>query len=95
MATAPRWTRDGEVAWVEDDGRVALLDLGHLERPPVILQASSAVIWELLGDGLDEQRLVESVAEVYGVPTAEVAGPVHDFLRRMQELQLVRRDDGG
>jgi hypothetical protein len=70
---------------------VALLDLDHLDRPAVILEGSSAVIWQLI-DGVDEAALVERVAEHYGVQPEEVAGPLADFVGELRERGLVVED---
>jgi hypothetical protein len=95
MTGTRRWGRKAEVAWVDSPDRVALLDLDHLDRPPVILEQSSSLIWSLLADELTEDALVERVATYYDMATGEVAGPVHDFLRQMLERGLVTMEESG
>jgi hypothetical protein len=90
MQCLQRWARKKEVAWVGDDRRVVLLDLDHLDRPPVVLEESSAAIWQLLAEGTDESTLVERVAAAYDVDGTEVAEPVHSFLEQLLELTLVQ-----
>ncbi len=80
---------------MESADRVALLDLDHLDRPPVILEHSSGVIWALLAEELDEQALLERVARFYDMAAEEVAVPVHDFLRQMHERGLVTVEECG
>jgi pyrroloquinoline quinone biosynthesis protein D len=83
------WRHRAEVAHVESPGRVALLDLDHLDRPPVILEGSAAVIWELLDGTRDDGAVTSAVADHFGVPEAEVAQPVADFLAQVRELGLI------
>jgi hypothetical protein len=89
MAASQRWARKKEVAWVGDDQRVALLDLDHLDRPPVVLEESSAVIWQLLAEVTEERVLIERVAATYAVDAGQVAEPVRRFLQHLEELTLV------
>ncbi len=85
----PRWRRAPELAAVESPNRFAILDLTHLDRPPVILEDSAATIWSLLTDPITEADLVKAVAEAYAADVAEVAPAVADFLARLGELDLV------
>ena len=67
MSARVVWRRSEDVAHVESPGRVALLHLGHLERPPMILEGSSAVIWDLLDGDRDQAALTQAVAEHFDV----------------------------
>jgi hypothetical protein len=83
------WCRSEEVAHVDSADRVALLHLGHVERPPLILEGSSAVIWHLLDGDRDEATLVESVAKHFAMPVPEIEGSVGRFLTQLRELDLI------
>ena len=86
MATI--WRRHPEVAHVGDEDRAALLALHHLDRPAVILEGSSAVIWAQLAEPIEEDDLVVRLAEHYDVPTHELADPVLAFLDEMRHRDL-------
>lgn len=85
----PWWTGHADVAWIPGPGRVALLHLDHLDRPPLILEGSSAVIWELVAGGIGEDVLIETIAQLYEVDRVQVAEQVSVFVRELGSLGLV------
>ena len=58
------WRRRVAVAYVDREGRSALLDLDHLDRPPVVLEGSAAEIWQRIDGIRDEQELVAELVEL-------------------------------
>jgi len=84
-----RWVRRADVAWTAQDERVVVLDLRHLDRAPAILEGSSAVVWALLDDPVEEPALARDVADLYGVSTDEVTGSVVAFLTDLDRRGLV------
>ncbi|MFT3873082.1 MAG: PqqD family protein [Nocardioides sp.] len=84
-----RWRRAEELAAVESPNRFAILDLTHLDRPPVILADTAAAIWRHLVEPVSETDLTKMLAEEYAVTPAEVVPAVADFLARLGELGLV------
>lgn len=86
---ARQWRRSTEVAHVESPGRVAMIDLTHLERAPVILEDTAAAIWGHLESPMSEQSLIAMLAEEYDVDAAEVAPSVREFLAQLEGLGFV------
>ena len=60
------WRHKADVAQVQSPDRFAVLDLEHLDRPPLVLAGSAAVIWELLDGERDEAEVGAAVAEHFG-----------------------------
>jgi Coenzyme PQQ synthesis protein D (PqqD) len=85
------WRRSTEVAHVESPGRVAMIDLTHLDRPPVILEGTGAAIWAHLESPVGENELIAALAAEYDADPAEVGPSVLDFLAQLDELGLVER----
>lgn len=74
---------------MESPGRVALLDLTHLDRPAVILEDTAAAIWNHLEEPISEGALAAAVAAEYGADVPDIEPAVADFLARLGELGLI------
>ena len=85
------WRQKHAVAQVPSPDRVAMLDLDHLDRPPLILNGSGAVIWQLLDGTRSVGDVTRAVAEHFGVSTDEVTPAVDAFLTELGELGLLER----
>jgi hypothetical protein len=87
------WRRSADVAVVEHDDRVVLLDLSDPAAAPVVLDGTAAVLWRLLEDVDTEARLAGAVAREFQVHPSSVRGDIHDFLLQIQSLGLVTRGE--
>jgi hypothetical protein len=85
----PLQRRTDEVAVVVSEERVAVLDLDHLDRLPLVLEGTAAAIWERLDGTRTETALVQELAELYDAPEADVAGGVTSFLDELARLDLL------
>jgi hypothetical protein len=83
-----RWRHREDVAAVDADGRVALLTLRHLERAPLILEDSGAVIWRLIEQPSTLEFVIASVADYFGMPAEVVAPGVEQFLGELRASGL-------
>lgn len=83
------WRRSDHVAHVDGPDRVAVLDLAHLRRPPMILEGSAAVIWQLLDGSRDVAALTEAVAQHFHVTAEEIGPSVAAFLDQLRDLELI------
>ncbi len=89
------WRRGEGVAYVDREGRSALLDLDHLDRPPFVLEGSAAEIWQRVDGERDEQAIVAELVELYAEDPAVIGPAVHDFLADLHSRDLVEEVDGG
>ena len=87
--SSPLRRRTTDLAVVEAEDRISVLDLAALERPPVILEGTAMEIWRLLDGGLDESGLVATLASAYGVGDGAVEADVSAFLKTMSDLDLL------
>ena len=83
------WRHKPDVAQVQSPDRFAILDLEHLDRPPMVLAGSAAVIWELLDGDRDEAAVCTAVAEHFGIPEPEATEAVTAFLDQLREQTLI------
>ncbi|MDN4174508.1 PqqD family protein [Nocardioides sp. SOB77] len=81
--------REEDVAMVESDLRVAMLDLRRLDDPPIILEGSAAVIWQLLAEPQTIDDLLTDLAEVFDAPASEMVGGARAFLEDLERRGLV------
>jgi hypothetical protein len=91
VLTSPAWRRSEDIAVVEHDDRVVVLNLDDLGSAPVVLEGTAAVIWRLLDQADTEATLVAAVAEAFDIVPANVREDVHAFLRHLNDLGLVTR----
>lgn len=80
-----------DVAVASSPQRVTLLDLAHLERPPVVLEGSAAVIWHAIDGERDLPGIVDAVAEEVGVEADVVHDDVVAFVDQLVGLGLLQR----
>lgn len=83
------WRHKGDVAVVDSGDRIAVLDLASLADPPRILEGSAAAIWRAVDGGRAAPEVVESVAESFGVETAEIEADVVTFLLSLASAGLL------
>jgi hypothetical protein len=91
VLTSPAWRRAEDIAVVEREDRVVVLNLDDLASPPVVLEGTAATIWRLLDQADTEATLVAAVAEAFDLVPATVREDVHAFLRHLNDLGLVTR----
>jgi hypothetical protein len=84
---APR--RKEELGVVESEYRAVLLDLDHMNEPPLILTASAAAIWWHVDGRNSEQDIVRKVARMFGLRGAEIADEVREFLKDLAQRELI------
>jgi hypothetical protein len=80
--------RHSRLAAVESPDRFVILDLDHVERPPVILGGSAAQIWSLL-DGTRSTAEIVRVIVDGGAPRVEVEPGVSAFVEDLRRLGLI------
>ena len=85
------WNIGEEVAWVDEADRVALLDLERLDRPPVVLTDTSAVIWLCVDGRSTDEEIVTQVAAAYEVNPDEIREQVLAFLGDLAQRDLIVR----
>ena len=78
-----------ELAVVVGNHRVVVLDLDHLDDPPVILTDSAAAIWEAIDGRLDDEGVVARVARGFGLQASEIRDQVLAFLQQLLALHLI------
>jgi hypothetical protein len=84
------WSHAPDVAYVEEEDRVVLVDLRHPADPPQILNGSAATIWLAIDGQRDDEAVIDHVAEAYGVERVEVAEQVRSFLADLDARGLLR-----
>lgn len=86
------WQIRADVAWMGGDGRFVALTLSAPESLPLLLEDSAALVWQVLADGLqDERGIVARVAEGAGLQQEVVAGDIAAFLRQLERLAIAER----
>ena len=91
LLTNSVWRRSADIAVVEHDDRVVVLNLDDIAAAPVVLEGTAAIIWHLLEGEDSEVRLVGEVARAFQVHPADVRADVHAFLLQLNDLGLVTR----
>lgn len=69
--------------------RVTLLDLDHLDRPPVVLEGSAAAVWRAVDGTSTDDELCADLADAYGVTAGELAGDVLALLDDLLARELL------
>ena len=85
------WAISSEVAWTDEGGRVAVLDLDRLEQPPVVFTGSGGDIWRALDGERNEDAIVSILAAEYEVNDAEIGSQVRTVLTDLAQRQLLVR----
>lgn len=84
------WAYKSDLAFVESDCRVVLIDLERLEKPPVILEGSAAVIWQELAGQRTLDAVVRSVADSFSVEATAIHHDVEHFLEGLADRGLIQ-----
>jgi hypothetical protein len=87
--TGSVWSHSSDVAYVEEEDRVVLVDLTRPADPPQIFNGSAATIWLAVDGQRDEDAVVAHVAQAYGVEGVEVAVEVRTFLGELDARGLL------
>lgn len=87
------WRRSPDVAVVEHEGRIVLLNLAAPAAVPVVLDGTAAVLWRLLEEVDTEVRLTGAVAREFRVHPSSIRSDVHHFLSQIHALGFVTRGD--
>ncbi|WP_185736245.1 PqqD family protein [Nocardioides sp. LS1] len=85
--------RSEDVAFVESDERVALLDLAALQDPPVVLSGTAAHIWRLLDGSRTLDEVVAHLAVEYAVEPHVISPDVQRFVADLTRRGLVQAYD--
>lgn len=88
--TDSTWSHSPDVAYVEEEDRVVLIELTRPADPPQILNGSAAAIWLAVDGQRDEDAVIDHVAHAYGVEGVEVAADVRTFLAELDARGLLR-----
>jgi hypothetical protein len=86
------WRRAPTAAYVENDDRVVVLDLDHLDLPPYVFEGPASQIWACVDGDRTESEMVADLAEAFEVPAEVVASDVRQFVDRLRQLGLVVAD---
>lgn len=89
MNAAGSWAHASELAEVVGEHRVVVVDLDHVDDPPVILTDSAAAIWQAVDGAHDDEGVVRVVADEYGVDPTEIRQQVVGFLRQLFTRHLI------
>jgi hypothetical protein len=85
------WSRHQELAEVPSGTRSAILRLAQLDAPPVILEGSAAVIWQLIEDSTTLDDLTRAVGTAFGTPVDDVSDLVATFVDELTTAGLLTR----
>ena len=92
LRTAPGWSIRPDVAWTDDGSQIVALALADWRTgSPLALSGSSAAIWRALADdpGAALDRVIDLLAEDYGVTHAAIRQQVVAFLDQLRDADLV------
>lgn len=84
-----------ELAVVESPGRVVVLDLTRLDRPPVVLEGTAAEIWHAIDGVRDDETICTDLAASYGMLPEQIRADVLACLTQLTDLGLVQQDNHG
>jgi hypothetical protein len=87
------WRRSGSVAYVDSEGRSALLDLDRLADPPLILQGSAAEIWQRVDGATHVDAMLAELVELYGEDPETLRPAVLGFLADLAQRGLIEAAD--
>jgi hypothetical protein len=85
------WDIKSEVAWTDQDDRVAVLDLDRLQESPLVLTSTGGSIWRAIDAERDEDAIVLHVAELHEVDPDEIREQVLAFLTDLAQRHLIVR----
>lgn len=89
MTPGPVPSRATDLAMVGDEQRIAMVDLAHPERPPMVLEGPAAMIWSLVDGRRSTDEIVTELAEMYAAPVDGLRHDVETFLRDLSARDLV------
>jgi hypothetical protein len=84
-----RWRRDPRVL-SRRSGPTVILACPDREDL-LVLEGSAALVWDLLSEPVDDEQLVATIAEGFGLDTEAVSSDVRPFLGQLYEAGAVRR----
>ncbi|MBA2954559.1 PqqD family peptide modification chaperone [Nocardioides sp. MAH-18] len=88
--TPERWLPSREAAYVQIDGRAAVLDLGDPSALPVILEGTGAELWRDLAGGVSLDDLVEAQVRRHpGVERTTIVAGVEAFVADLARRRLL------
>lgn len=89
-----RWRHSPDVAWVDSDNRIVLVDLiGDQAGKPLAFDVSASVIWRAIDDGKPVLDIVSAVAAEFAVFPGSIRLDVEDFLILLARQGLIVRDE--
>lgn len=90
---ARSWIPSPDVAWVDADSHVVLVDLGQLDSTgPLILAGSAAAIWRALIRQRDEDSILRAAAAEFGTDIEIIRLETQEFLAELKDQNLICAD---
>ncbi len=84
-----RWRPAADIAWELDPEQDLVCVMQLPTGQPILLAGSAASIWLALAETPGGVDVVESMAQLYGVPAADIADDVEAALRSLADQGLV------
>jgi hypothetical protein len=83
--------RDPDIAWVESEDRLALIDKRALDADPLVLSGSAMLLWALLETSASVDDLVRRASEHSGWKPTDIAPDVETWVDRCLATGILRR----
>lgn len=84
-----------DLALIESPGRVVVLDLTRLDRPPVVLEGTAAEIWHAVDGVRDDEAICTDLAASYEMLPEQIRADVLACLTQLTDLGLVQQHNHG
>jgi hypothetical protein len=84
-----RWHRDPRVLSRRSGPTVILACPGREDL--LVLEGSAALVWDLLSESVEDEQLVATIAEGFGLDPEAVASDVRPFLTELHGVGAVQR----
>ena len=83
----PLSLRDNDLSWREIDDEIVALD--GQGAVYLSVRGAGALVWRLLADSTDRDRLVQAVSETYDVDSDQATRDVETFLAQLEDRELL------
>ncbi|OJU40415.1 MAG: hypothetical protein BGN97_11270 [Microbacterium sp. 69-10] len=80
-----------DVAWTADESRVVALDLTQPGASPLVLESTSAVVWEEIAirGPIEVDELLELLAQAFDVRADDIRRDVDSLLAELRSRRLL------